>query len=230
MEAARLGWRPVSPDHPNPLSRINMRKHALLLALGIPIVAVSCVAPVRSAGPLGGQWAVSFLDRSPEEMNIDGGVVVFDARIPCYCTADSELADDAVIGRAYLDLSAVGQSPRPTTDLYFGTGPDSDYYEEVVARVEGGRVTIRTRGPAGLSLDGTLIGDSVRGEWAYLSHGDTLSRGGFVLRREHSTVYLDSAVVRGRRGVKEWMNEPPLNSAEPVDTAPPVQELPPSRP
>lgn len=152
------------------------------LALGF---GTACSPSEETSPPLVGEWAIRIDYRGSGGASANDGIMVFDERIPCYCPADSDLAENAIVGRAYLDLATMGRSPRQTTESYFALGGDGDYYEEVIARVDGRQVVINTRGPAGATFEGLLVDDFIRGRSAYLQHGDTMSAGAFV--REDGT-------------------------------------------
>jgi hypothetical protein len=197
-----------------------MRWKPIGFVLFIVLLGPSCQAAKGNQGPLAGEWSVS--------LNLNhqtNGVIVFHGAIPCYCVESGELPAQAEVGRAYLGLTARGQSPRKTTDEHFAVGEDADHYEEVVGEVDESAVVITSRGPSGPRFEGTLEGDSIRGIWMYMLHGDTLHSGRLLMRRVRASEYTDSALVRSRRGVDEWIHAPPLVPRQQVDTAPPAREV-----
>ncbi len=192
-----------------------MRSKLIRISLLASLLGGACRGATEGQPPLIGEWTVSF---HPSEQR--DGVMVFHREIPCYCVDPTDVPSDAVIGRAYLNLEAIGQSPRRVTDSYFAVDRDADYYEEAVGVMAGQRIAVNFRGPAGPQFSGILEGDSIRGTWVYAVHGETVASGEFLMRRSHLSAYSDSARIRSRRGVRNWMNEPPIVPTEPVDTAP----------
>jgi hypothetical protein len=174
------------------------------------LLGASCQGTREHRGPLAGEWSVS-LDSGLQA----DGVIVFHSAVPCYCVEPGELPAEVEIGRAYLDLAAMGQPPRRTTSGRFAVGDDADYYEEAMGEVDGAAVVITTRGPAGPRFEGIMEGDSIRGRWMYTRHGDTLRAGRMSMRRARASEYTDSARVRSHRGVEGWMSAAPLRALRP---------------
>jgi hypothetical protein len=162
----------------------------------------------------GGQTSSSTMD----------GVLVFDPRLGCYCDEFNDLPQGTILGRGYIRSSGNDSSGGNSSVGFFQSGPFADRREELTAVVErDGRFEMNlSHGMVGPEFQGRISGDTARGTWAIVSHGDTVARSSFVMWRVPSSRYTDSALTRSARGIEAWRTAPPRIPGGEVDTARPI--------
>jgi hypothetical protein len=191
--------------------RSALLRHAALIL----ILALAGCRSDRSHG-IAGEWTVE-LDvvetgtaPGPRAGQRLQGILVIDPRIPDAYErrADSPEWAAFTMGRAYVDRRSSGDSAAGASYEFLPELRD-DVFEEALARA-GTDGSFEAHLSAGvshnmISLRGMMSADQVTGRWkseAYV--GEVGARGTFRMRRTRRTAATDSALVRSRRGQREW--------------------------
>jgi hypothetical protein len=183
------------------ISRVGIRLWlCVLLAQGL---LAACQRSPKS--DLYGEWHVNVDDGGPQESGGDpDGIFVFHPAILCYCDEVSQPPEGAIIGRGYFRYERF-DLPTRSGRTRFAEGAGADMTEEMVGQIANdSTATISAAGMSGLVFLGSFTGDTIKGSWAFLAHGDTVSSGRFAMWRAVRTIHTDSALTRSRRGVRMW--------------------------
>lgn len=186
------------------------------------LVLLGC-QPAHKTSVLEGEWIVDLRREGADPgsgKDLDG-FVVLDSQLPCYCDEEVQRTLGAIGGRACFDYHVLGRPMNSATSQYFLLGAGADMAEEIEATVDGAqRVRIWGVGSP-VTFEGVLQGESIDGRWLFISRGDTLGSGTFVMRRQLATEYSDSARTRAGREVHVWKTASDTLQ-EPADTAAPI--------
>ena len=194
----------------------------------------ACAGDRSSDGPLSGEWtirlkAVPVQDGPVRRASETDGSIVFSQRLPEYDINSFPPPAGTLFGRAYIDFNRVLREDY-RRDGRFGHGPEADLFEEVTAQIDSTGTVRFDVAPQIVGFDpafrGRMSRDTIRGEWALLSHSDTLSHGTFVMWKVRRTGFTDSAFARSRRGIREVSESPQVREGEQVDTLPSVTASP----
>jgi hypothetical protein len=231
VQAMTQGEKLSTILHPprNYQKRVVRRPSAMrtFVALGTTVAMMACSSS-EARHPLFGEWSLRLRASENAEAGFDKshgtGRFVFHPGIECYCDESARPPAGAIFGRGYLAFEPTsGAMPAEI----FQSDPFADMREEVMAAVgrENTLTMQRSRGMSGVQFRGRISGDSVRGTWSLLSHGDTLRTGSFEMWRAPASAYTDSALSRASRGIRRWKTARPVLPKGPTDTLEPVTPL-----
>jgi hypothetical protein len=191
----------------------NAARTMAMLLLGS---SISCDDRTVEGSPLEGEWLIEMHAPGREASSPTGrsvrGVLVLDSDLPRYPDEQWRTGDSTfLVGRAYIDLVPLLRSTsEPVSQNHppFASWQGSDRAETVFAKI--GREDTVEIDLAPLINDfdpllrGVIRGDTVRGQWTVVAHSVPPEDGSFIMWRTLRTAASDSALVRGRRGVRDW--------------------------
>jgi hypothetical protein len=182
---------------------LSLRARYMQVPLAMALVLLgTCNAQRSSTFDLSGEWSI---DVQQDGAPMHSGRVIFNDSIEVY---GLPLERRITPGRAYFDLrSLVTGADRSRESIVFGSDPLADRREEVNASIEGDRVDMEVA-PQVFDFDaafsGVFQGDTIAGTWFFISAGDTIAWGGFVMERVARSLATDSAIIRSRRAARAW--------------------------
>lgn len=203
-----------------------------IAASAMLLLALACAESHDPQDALVGEWTVEVIhvwDRAggPGAAGESRGVVVFDRDLPSGDEDEPAPPPGTLFGRAYVDFSSPADRASSGVD-HFAPGPDVDVKQEIIAHTQPDGEVYMEVAPKLIGFDpvlrGSLLNDTLRGDWVLLSHGDTLRGGHFVMWRVKRSAFSDSARVRARRASEQAV---PYGPGETADTVPrvPVQGI-----
>lgn len=190
--------------------------------LGLCILSGFLLSCRGSEGePLIGEWRIRMESADTQPVPVFehfpiSGALVFDRRLASYGfgVGGVPLPERALLGRAYLAIDATQRVSRNAEGIAFRGGPYADELEEMFAlRLSSDREINFEFAPKvtdyGLSLQGTLSDDTVRGMWTWSSGTRVIASGPFTMWRSSRSAVTDSAIYRSRRAAQAWANPAP---------------------